>query len=79
VSADVKTVRYYLNIVAEEDAHAEALAALARLEAVVEAAREWVRIYDADRKTAIEWSNGMQRLRHRLADLRALDPPDQDK
>lgn len=38
IADDRKTVRYYLNIVAEEDAHAEAIAALDRIEEQLEAA-----------------------------------------
>lgn len=41
----------------EERAVADALLAL------LDASCEWVRVYDANSKSNIEWSNGMQRLR----------------
>lgn len=41
----------------------------ADLLAVAKAAQEWQRIFDADRKTDVEWANGMQRLRHALVPL----------
>lgn len=49
IAEDRKTVRYYLNIVAEEDAHAEAIAALERiveqLEALEAASRKFLSHY----------------------------------
>jgi hypothetical protein len=45
----------------------KAEARLAKVPALVEAASDWVRVFDAPEKTAAEWSNAIQRLRHALA------------
>lgn len=37
--------------------------AATKQERVVDAAREWIRVYDAQSKSAAEWSFAMQRLR----------------
>lgn len=45
------------------DGSAEKPVAATKQERVVDAAREWIRVYDAQSKSAAEWSFAMQRLR----------------